>query len=109
MQIENRFELPLAPEAAWPLLMDVPRTAAAFPGASDIEVSLRDAVQVDAPFQIPQLDIDSQIVLPLLLDVLSDLLVAVVGVVEDGDLGEARSAGEAGVGEKLLAPAGTRE
>jgi carbon monoxide dehydrogenase subunit G len=38
MQIENRFELPLAPEAAWPLLMDVPRTAAAFPGASDIEV-----------------------------------------------------------------------
>ena len=33
MQIKNRFEVPLAPDAAWALLMDVAQTAACFPGA----------------------------------------------------------------------------
>ena len=37
MEIDNHFDLPLPPAAAWPLLMDVPRTAACFPGASLIE------------------------------------------------------------------------
>ena len=37
MDIENQFDLPLPPAAAWPILMDVPRTAACFPGASHIE------------------------------------------------------------------------
>ena len=33
MQIQNQFEIPVPPAAAWALLMDVPRTAACFPGA----------------------------------------------------------------------------
>ncbi len=37
MQIENHFDLPLAPAVAWPILMNVPQTAACFPGASLIE------------------------------------------------------------------------
>ncbi len=37
MHIENQFELPLPPATAWPILMDVPQTAACFPGASLIE------------------------------------------------------------------------
>ena len=37
MEIDNHFDLPLPPAAAWPLLMDVPRTAACFPGASLVE------------------------------------------------------------------------
>lgn len=37
MRIENYFEIPLPPAAAWPILMDVPQTAACFPGASGIE------------------------------------------------------------------------
>lgn len=37
MQIENHFEMSMPPAAAWPLLMDVPQTAACFPGASMIE------------------------------------------------------------------------
>lgn len=37
MQIENQFELPLPPALAWPVLMDVPQTAACFPGAGNIE------------------------------------------------------------------------
>jgi uncharacterized protein len=37
MQIENHFDLPLPPAAAWPILMDVPQTAACFPGAGMIE------------------------------------------------------------------------
>ena len=37
MQIENQFDLPLPPAIAWPILMDVPQTAACFPGASMIE------------------------------------------------------------------------
>jgi carbon monoxide dehydrogenase subunit G len=37
MKIDNQFEVSLAPADAWPLLMDVPRTAACFPGASQIE------------------------------------------------------------------------
>jgi uncharacterized protein len=37
MQIDNHFELPLAPAAAWPVVMNVPQTAACFPGASHIE------------------------------------------------------------------------
>ena len=38
MLITNRFELLLPPAEAWPRLMDVPHTAAAFPGASDVEL-----------------------------------------------------------------------
>ena len=37
MQIENHFEIPLLPAAAWPILMDVQQTAACFPGAGMIE------------------------------------------------------------------------
>jgi carbon monoxide dehydrogenase subunit G len=37
MQIENQFEIPVPPALAWPVLMDVPQTAACFPGASMIE------------------------------------------------------------------------
>jgi carbon monoxide dehydrogenase subunit G len=37
MNIENQFEVPLAPAVAWPLLMDVTQTAACFPGTSQIE------------------------------------------------------------------------
>jgi hypothetical protein len=33
MQIQNQFEIPMPPAAAWPLLMDVPLTASCFPGA----------------------------------------------------------------------------
>ena len=33
MQIKNTFEVPLAQSAAWTLLLDVPQTAACFPGA----------------------------------------------------------------------------
>jgi carbon monoxide dehydrogenase subunit G len=33
MQIQNQFEIPVPPAAAWALLMDVPQTAACFPGA----------------------------------------------------------------------------
>jgi uncharacterized protein len=42
MQIDNHFDVPLTPAAAWPLLMDVPRTAACFPGASMIETVTAD-------------------------------------------------------------------
>lgn len=37
MQIDNQFDLPMAPALAWPVLMNVPQTAACFPGASGIE------------------------------------------------------------------------
>jgi uncharacterized protein len=37
MQIENHFEIPLLPAAAWPILMEVQQTAACFPGAGMIE------------------------------------------------------------------------
>ena len=37
MQIENHFEIPIPPTAAWPILMNVPETAACFPGAASIE------------------------------------------------------------------------
>ncbi len=37
MHIENHFDIPIAPEAAWPILMNVPQTAACFPGASMVE------------------------------------------------------------------------
>jgi carbon monoxide dehydrogenase subunit G len=37
MQIENHFDIPLTPASAWPILMDVPQTAACFPGTSLIE------------------------------------------------------------------------
>jgi carbon monoxide dehydrogenase subunit G len=33
MQIQNQFEIPVSPSAAWALLMDVPQTATCFPGA----------------------------------------------------------------------------
>ena len=36
MNIANQFDLPLPPAAAWAALMNVPETAACFPGASDI-------------------------------------------------------------------------
>lgn len=37
MQIENHFEIPIPPTAAWTILMDVAQTAACFPGAGMIE------------------------------------------------------------------------
>ncbi len=37
MQIENHFDIPIPPAAAWPILMNVPETAACFPGAGNIE------------------------------------------------------------------------
>lgn len=37
MQIENHFDIPTAPASAWPILMNVPETAACFPGAGMIE------------------------------------------------------------------------
>ena len=37
MQIMNRFEVPLAPAAAWSLLMNVPVTVTCFPGAELVE------------------------------------------------------------------------
>ena len=41
MNIDNQMMLPMSPAAAWALLMQIPATAACFPGASDI-------VEVDA-------------------------------------------------------------
>ena len=38
MKFENSFEVPLPPEEAWPLLLDVPRIAPCFPGAELTEV-----------------------------------------------------------------------
>jgi carbon monoxide dehydrogenase subunit G len=37
MQIENQFEIPVPPASAWTILMNVPETAACFPGAGMIE------------------------------------------------------------------------
>jgi carbon monoxide dehydrogenase subunit G len=37
MQIENQFEIPLPPAAAWAIVMNIPQTAACFPGASMVE------------------------------------------------------------------------
>lgn len=37
MQIENQFEIPVAPALVWSVLMNVPQTAACFPGAGMIE------------------------------------------------------------------------
>src|SRR5688572_11059717 len=37
MQIQNRFEVPIPPQAAWPLLMDISFTAPCFPGAELLE------------------------------------------------------------------------
>ena len=37
MNIENHFDIPLAPALAWPILMQIPETGACFPGASAIE------------------------------------------------------------------------
>jgi carbon monoxide dehydrogenase subunit G len=45
MQIENHFEIPLPPAAAWPILMNVAATAACFPGASLIEQVAEDQYQ----------------------------------------------------------------
>jgi len=33
MEIKNTFTVPLPPERAWPLLLDVPRMARSMPGA----------------------------------------------------------------------------
>ena len=38
MEFDNSFEVPLAPEAAWPLLMDIRRIAPCMPGAELTEV-----------------------------------------------------------------------
>jgi carbon monoxide dehydrogenase subunit G len=37
MKIQNRFEVPMPPHAAWPLLMDIACTAPCFPGAELLE------------------------------------------------------------------------
>ncbi len=37
MQIQNHFDIPIPPAAAWPILMNVPDTAACFPGVGSIE------------------------------------------------------------------------
>ncbi len=37
MQIQNHFDIPILPAAAWAILMNVPDTAACFPGVSHIE------------------------------------------------------------------------
>ena len=37
MHINNAFDVPLPPAAAWAMLMNVPETAACFPGAGSIE------------------------------------------------------------------------
>jgi uncharacterized protein len=37
MQIENQFEIPLPPAAAWAIVMNIPQTAACFPGAGMVE------------------------------------------------------------------------
>jgi carbon monoxide dehydrogenase subunit G len=37
MQIENQFEIPLPPAAAWTIVMNIPKTAACFPGAGMVE------------------------------------------------------------------------
>jgi uncharacterized protein len=36
MRIDNHFDIPLPPDAAWTILMQAQHTAACFPGASDI-------------------------------------------------------------------------
>jgi carbon monoxide dehydrogenase subunit G len=41
--ISNSFEIPLPPEEAWPLLMDVPRIAPCLPGAELLEALPDDA------------------------------------------------------------------
>lgn len=38
MKFENSFDVPLPPEQAWPLLLDLPRIAPCFPGAELTEV-----------------------------------------------------------------------
>lgn len=38
MEFDNAFEVPLPPEDAWPVLMDIPRIAPAMPGAQLTEV-----------------------------------------------------------------------
>lgn len=42
MQIDNSFVIPLPPAATWAILMQVPETAACFPGASEIESAAPD-------------------------------------------------------------------
>ena len=37
VQIQNRFEVPVPPAEAWPLLMDIPSTVPCFPGAELVE------------------------------------------------------------------------
>ena len=37
MQIQNHFEIPMPPDAAWPLLMNIPATVPCFPGAELLE------------------------------------------------------------------------
>jgi len=42
MQIQNQFEVPMPPSAAWSLLMNIPVTASCFPGAELIETIAAD-------------------------------------------------------------------
>jgi uncharacterized protein len=43
MQLENRFDVPASPEAAWTLLTDVPAVLPCMPGAELLEVVDRDS------------------------------------------------------------------
>lgn len=45
MQIQNQFDIPVPPAAAWEILMNVPETAACFPGASHITQTAPDEYQ----------------------------------------------------------------
>ena len=38
MEFDNSFDIPLAPDQAWPILMDVPRIAPCMPGAELTEI-----------------------------------------------------------------------
>ena len=37
MQVQNKFEVPIPPDAAWSFLMDIPSTVPCFPGAELVE------------------------------------------------------------------------
>ncbi len=71
--------------------------------AGNIEImGIAAGVQEGLPLLVLQGHIDSEVLLPLLLHVLGNLLVVVVGVIENGELREILAIGETGFGEKLL-------
>ena len=39
MEFDNSFEIPLSPDQAWPVLMDVARIAPCMPGAELTEIT----------------------------------------------------------------------